>query len=190
MSRIIKKLSHKYQFLELELEDTEEQAEEYSTEFNKHFGRYFIDKNAEMWINEETGELRNNPPEVDKISKRKDKPKKLKKIYKKLSKFLHPDKGGTAKIFSDLKDAYDDNDLLRLVKIAGNNDIEVEVTEEDIGLAEKSINRLQSSIVNFHNSLAWHYCTGNKNKKLAVLQTVEKETGIKIDKKDYPEELL
>ena len=89
-----------------------------------------------------------------------------------------------------MKQAYDYNDLLSLVKIAGNNNIEIEVNEEDIELAEKSIKRLQNSIVNFQNTLAWHYCTGNKRKKLAVLQTVEKETGITIDKKNYPEELL
>ena len=190
MSRIIKKLSHKYQFLELELEDTEEQAQEYATVFNKYFGRYFIDKNAEMWVNEETGEIRKELPKEEKEFKRKKKPEKLKKIYKKLSTYLHPDKGGSAESFAELKQAYDYNDLLSLVKIAGNNNIEIEVNEEDIELAEKSIKRLQNSIVNFQNTLAWHYCTGNKRKKLAVLHSVEKETGITINKKDYPEELL
>ncbi len=77
-----------------------------------------------------------------------------------------------------------------MVKKAGNKNIENEVTEQDIELAENSIKRLQNSIVNFQNTLAWHYCTGNKNKKLAVLHSVEKETGITIKKKDYPEELL
>ena len=190
MSRVIKKLSHKYQFLELELEDTEDQAQEYASVFNRHFGRYFIDKNAEMWINEDTGEIRKDPPSKEKKNSKLKKPEKLKKIYKKLSKYLHPDKGGTDKTFSELKTAYDYNDLLSLVKIAGNNNIEIEVSEEDIELAEKSIKRLQNSIMNFQNTLAWHYCTGNRRKKLAVLETVEKETGIKIDIKDYPNELL
>tara|TARA_R110001592_G_scaffold141074_6_gene362395 strand:- start:4603 stop:5175 length:573 start_codon:yes stop_codon:yes gene_type:complete len=190
MSRIIKKLSHKYQFLELELEDTEEQAEEYATIFNRYFGKYFIDKNAEMWVNEETGEVRDQPPSEQEKIKKRNKPEKLKKIYKMLSKYLHPDKGGTDETFSELKQAYDYNDLLSLVKIAGNNNIEIEVSEEDIELAEKSINRLQKSIVNFQNTLAWHFCTGDKNKKIAVLHSVEKETGIKIKKEDYPEELL
>ena len=103
MSRVIKKLSHKYQFLELELEDTEDQAQEYATVFNRHFGRYFIDKNAEMWINEDTGEIRKDPPTDEKKNPKLKKPEKLKKIYKKLSKYLHPDKGGTDKTFSELK---------------------------------------------------------------------------------------
>jgi len=190
MSRLIRKLSHKYQFLELELEDTEAQADEYATVFNKYFGKYFIDKNAEMWMNEETGELRKEPPAKEKLKSKKSKPAKLKKIYKKLSTYLHPDKGGSDDSFSELKKAYDDNDLLSLVKIAGNNNIDIEISDEDEELAEKSITRLQNSIVNFQNTLAWHYCTGNKRKKLAVLHTVEAETGKKIDIKDYPEELL
>ena len=98
--------------------------------------------------------------------------------------------GESVESFSELKEAYDQNDLLSLVKIAGNNSIEIEITDEDQELAEKSISRLQNSIVNFQNTLAWHYCTGNKRKKLAVLQTVQTETGKIIDKKDYPEELL
>ena len=189
MSRKIRKLSHQYQFLELELEEIEEQADDYATQFNKLFGKYFIDKNAEMWVNEETGELRKEPPQENDKKKKVKKDKKLKDLYKKLSRYLHPDKGGTAEKFSELKQAYDENDLLGLVKIAGNNKINIEIKEDDLELAEKSINKLQTNIKNFKNSLAWHYCTGNKRKKLSVLQTVEQELGIKIEENEYPDEL-
>ena len=49
MSRLLRKLSFKYEFLQLELEETEENADEYLTEFNKYFGKYFIDQQAELF---------------------------------------------------------------------------------------------------------------------------------------------
>ena len=95
MSRLLKKLSFKYEFLQLELEETEENADEYLTEFNKYFGKYFIDQQAEKWINEETGEIRDKPPGEEEKKKREAKHPKLKKLYKKLSTYMHPDKGGS-----------------------------------------------------------------------------------------------
>ena len=38
--------------------------------------------------------------------------------------------------------------------------------------------------------MAWTYGTGNKNQKLGVIRTVEAYLGKKIDRKDYPKELL
>ena len=57
MSRFLKKLTHKYEFLKLELEEVLEESEEYSLKWGQLFGKYFADKNSEFWLNEETGEL-------------------------------------------------------------------------------------------------------------------------------------
>tara|TARA_R100000951_G_scaffold57635_1_gene48407 strand:+ start:266 stop:601 length:336 start_codon:yes stop_codon:yes gene_type:complete len=103
MSRVIKKLSHKYQFLELELEDTEDQAQEYASIFNRHFGRYFIDKNAEMWINEDTGEIRKDPPADEKKNKKLKKPEKLKKYTKSYQNIFTQIKVELIKLFQNLK---------------------------------------------------------------------------------------
>ena len=190
MSRLLKKLSHKYQFLELELEETEEFADSYLTEFNKYFGKFFIDKNSEMWINEETGEMRDTPPSTDEAVKRRKKDPKLKKLYKKLSTYIHPDKGGSDEDFSVLKNHYDKNNLFGLINLANQYQIEVPLEDSDKKLAESTILNLQKRIENHRNTLAWHYCTGNKAKKNQVLHMVESQLGIKIDKKDYPKELL
>ncbi len=190
MSRLLNKLSHKYQFLKLELEEIAESADDYLTEFNKHFGKYFIDKNTEMWLNEETGEMRDKPPTDDEKRENKRKDAKLKKLYKKLSTYMHPDKGGSDDDFAELKNAYDKNDFFDLIRLATQYNIRVTLEKEDQEVAEKSILGIQETIQNHTNTLAWHYCTGNKRKKLAVLHTVEAETGKKINIKDYPEELL
>lgn len=189
MSRLLKKLSHKYQFLELELEETEESVEQYLTEFNKHFGRYFIDKKSEKWINEETGEIRDEPPAEEEEIKRVRKDPKLKKLYKKLSTVLHPDKGGSDKAFSTLKEYYDKNNLFGLIKLAADNNVNVILEDEDKALAEKSILGIQNTIQNLRNTLAWHYCTGDKNKKVQVIKMIEAQLKIKIDIDNYPKEL-
>ena len=190
MSRLLNKLSHKYQFLKLELEEISENAEEYLTEFNKHFGKYFIDKNTEMWINEETGEMRDKPPTEDDKKESRQKDPKLKKLYKKLSTYIHPDKGGTAEEFAELKEAYDKNDFFDLIRLATAHNIKIILEQEDQDIAEKSILGIQKTIQNHTNTLAWHYCTGDKNKKIQVIKMIEAQLEIVIEPKNYPKELL
>jgi len=190
MSRLLRKLSFKYEFLQLELEETEENADEYLTEFNKYFGKYFIDQQAEKWINEETGEIRDKPPGEEEQKKREAKHPKLKKLYKKLSTYMHPDKGGTDDDFARLKNAYDKNDLFSLMQLATENEVNVELEEDDVELAEKSILRIQKTIENHRNTLSWNYVTGDKKKKLQVIKMLEMQLKIKIDEKDYPKGLL
>ena len=49
----------------------EAQADKYASVFNRYFGKYFIDKNAEMWMNEDTGELRKEPPAKERLKLKK-----------------------------------------------------------------------------------------------------------------------
>ena len=71
MSRFLKKLTHKYEFLKLELEETVEESEGYSQKWAQLFGRYFAEKESEFWVNEDTGELRKDLPEEEKEKKSK-----------------------------------------------------------------------------------------------------------------------
>lgn len=194
MSRYLKKISHKYEFLKLELEETEEELDSYLSEWNKHFGKYFVQKESEMWVNEETGELRKDPPveeteEEDKPTK-KQKPQKLKKLYKKLSTYTHPDKGGKVDDFNAVKEAYQKENLLELLKFAGLYDLDFELEEEDESLVTNTFNNIQQEIEGHKGSMAWAYGTGDRNKKLAVLKMLEHTLGIVIKKEDYPKELL
>jgi hypothetical protein len=190
MSRCLKKLSHKYEYLKLELEEYEEKSEVYTSEWSKLFGKFFIDRNKEMWLNEETGELRKDPPsEEEEESNKEAKPEKLKKLYRKLSTFLHPDKGGSPEVFTKLKEFYESKNLLELFKLAGENGIEVELEEEDRELIEVSCSNISKKIEGVQSTLSWLYFTGDKRKKLQVIAMVENELGVKIPKEDYPEEL-
>lgn len=190
MSRFLKKLTHKYEFLKLELEEVQELGEGYTQKWAQLFGRYFAEKNSEFWVNEETGELRKDLPEEEQTVKKPPKPKKLKALYKELSKHTHPDKGGNEDIFNEVKDAYDREDFLNLISLAGQFDIDYKIEEEDEDLLLKSIENIEGRIKSTTGTLSWAYFTGDKNKKKAVISMVEQQFNVTIDPKDYPEDLL
>lgn len=189
MSRNLKKLTHKYEYLKLELEELEDLSDEYTLEWSKLFGKYFIDRGKEMWLNEETGELRKEPPKEEVESKKEEKPEKVKKLYRKLSTLLHPDKGGSDEVFNDLKQFYESKNILELLKLAADYNIGYDLDEEDQQLIEKSCHSLSDKIENVQSTLSWTYFTGDKRKKLYVIKMVESELGIKIPENEYPKEL-
>lgn len=196
MSRKLKKLSHQYEFLKLELEEVEEDLEEYTKEWSSLFGRYFVDKNSEMWVNQETGEMRKEKPDTDDIGetklevKRHQAAKKVKDLYRKLSTKTHPDRGGNVEEFNEIREYYDANNLVELLKYAGRYELEFELTDEDRELVEASCKSIQKNIKNKRNTMAYLFCSGNKQDKLNVIKMMESYLGKKIETKDYPPELL
>jgi hypothetical protein len=195
MSRKLKKLSHQYEFLKLELEEIDEDLEDYTKEWSSLFGRYFVDKNSEMWVNQETGEMRKEKPgdekgEIKLEEKRTHAAKKVKDLYRKLSTKTHPDKGGNVDDFNEIREFYDSNNLVELLKYAGRYELEFELTDEDKELVEASCKKIQKNIKNKKNTMAYLFCTGDKQGKLNVIRMMESYLGKKIDIKDYPPELL
>lgn len=193
MSKSLQKLTHKYEFLKLELQEVEEQLEEFMVKWNTYFGKYFIQDTIELWVNEETGEMRPDPPECEGIKPNRSqrrKSKRLKEVYKAISKHTHPDKGGDPEVFKEVKQYYEDDDLIELLKYAGLYKINFEVSEDDETLIENSCSKFQTKIEEHKNSMAWAYFTGDKKKKLAVIKMLEAYLKTEIKKEDYPPELL
>lgn len=188
MSRILKKYSHKYEFLKLELEDYQEEFDEFEVTWKEIFGKYFSNIKTEMWVNEETGEIRDKPPS-DEPEKKSTKADKVKKLYRKASTLAHPDKGGDVEDFNYIKNCYENNDLLGLISYASQNDIEVEVTEEDKEVLEKNCLRLQNKIQGVRSTLIYNFFTGNDRKKKAVIAQLEHDHNVKIDEKDIFKQL-
>lgn len=188
MSRILKKYSHKYEFLKLELEDFQEEFDKYQVTWKELFGEYFNNIKTEVWVNEETGEIRDNPPS-DEPEKKSTKADKVKKLYRKASTIAHPDKGGDIDDFNFIKTCYENNDLLGLISYASQNDIEVEVTEEDRDILEKNCLRLQNKIKGVRATLIYNFFTGNDRMKKGVIQQLELDHNVKIDQKKVFEKL-
>ena len=182
MFRSVKKLSYRYNYLKLELEEIENLIEKYINEWNTTFGKYFVEDKVELCQNIETGELRDSPPNVEeKKKKRKTQPKKIKELYRKLSSKLHPDKGGTAEEFNELKKAYEEGDILQLVSLGAENNIETNIDEEDLILLENTISNLEKKISKQNKSMVFLYYTGDLVAKKAIIRQIEIMTGKKID---------
>ena len=183
MDRSLAKYSYKYEFLKLELEERQDQLDGYLSEWNKHIGRHFVSKGQTIWIDEETGEMRTEDPTVEKEKKGEADPR-LRKVYKKISKKAHPDKGGTTEDFNELKKAYEDRDILALVKLSVKYNIPVILVKEDTDLIEKCITDITEKLSEITKSLVWNYFNGNENERKSIIAELEEVHGIKLTEKE------
>ena len=128
--------------------------------------------------------------ESDEVESKPEKPKKLRDLYKKLSKHTHPDKGGDEDEFNEVRESYEKEDLLALISLAGQYNIEFNIEEEDQEMIEKSCMNIENQINNTKSTLSWAYFTGDRSKKKGVLAMMEHQFNISIDPNDIPEDLL
>ena len=182
MSKFLKKYTHKYQFLKLELEEFEDKFSDLEKTWKDIFSEYFNNIKQEVWVNEETGEISNEPPDTKKPKKRPS--NKVKKLYREASRIAHPDRGGNPDEFNEIKKYYDNNDFLGLLNYASEKNIEVKVDEEDRELLETSCSKLQQDINKIRSTLIWNFFNGNLAVKKGVIVQLEKDHNIKIDSKD------
>jgi len=218
VNRKLKKYNLKYEYLKLEKQDVEESFWEFVEDFENHFDKYYqkpkkgtpTAKERHVWVNEETGEVRHEPPEtsfedmfeenkraqeekekarIDKIEEMKSRPGKLKRLYKKIAVKTHPDRGGSEDEFQEVNNAFTKLDLATLLNYAGKYEVDYEVEDDDIQILEKNLNELEKSINQTKSTLAWKWGTGNKQARLEVVQTIKHQTGWEVDEEDLPEDL-
>lgn len=214
MSRALKKFKLKHEYLILEEEDIRKELDKYVKDFENRFDKYYknpgrTSKQFEekvVWVDDETGELSEEPPvdeskQTDDFKKEKDKkqkekeeklkttPKKLKALYKKLAGKMHPDRGGSDELFAELNKAFDEKDLVSMLKWASEYDIEYDITNEDYNILDKNLQKIENEINRMKNTLAWSWGVGDVKKRKAIIKVVESQTGRKVSQTDLPEEL-
>lgn len=209
MNRKLKKLNLKHEYLLLEEEDVRLELHSYVSDFERRFDKYYNKPKSNtssetqdyIWVNEETGETSDTPPNQKKRDSKKFKNKrlqskskkvdsvKMKKLFKKLAAMIHPDRGGSDEEFHELNRAYDEGDLITLLNYAKKYDIEYEMDKSDSEIFEKNLSKIESEISRMKGTLAWLWGTGNLKSKMDVIKTVERQTGWKVDESDLPEEL-
>ena len=193
----------------MEEEDIRAELSEYISDFDERFKKYYSQSKDEksVWVNEETGEVRNEPPPIDldekikeeeikkkqrrinKLQSKKKMSPKMKSLYKKLSSVTHPDRGGNSEDFLALKESYEENDLIALLKFADKYGIEYELEEDDSEIIQEKTKKLENEIKRMKSTLAWYWGTTDLKGKLQVIRQVEKETKATVKVDDYPEEL-
>ena len=165
-----KKWIYKYKYLKFELEEIEELKEKYVKDFNSKFT--FKDKNHPDIIK----------PKQDTIIKKPKTKKhpKIKELYKKLSKKLHPDIGGDEKKFKELNSLYETNDFLGMAIKAEELDLDIKNFQKEIS-DEKFLNlcdSLQEQIDKAKSTLSWKWANSNEQEKKILLQIFEQQHGV------------
>jgi len=196
VNRKLIKYSLKSKYIQLELEDVESDFNGYLKDFNLFFERFIpkkeespkVDDVSEYWVNEETGEVKSEEPNINQpllpeIQKKAD--TKYKKLYKTISIKAHPDRGGTNDDFQKLKSAYDRDNLMEMVELAVKYDIDYEIDLEDESLLEKNITQYQMKIEDLKKSMAWVWATAqSKEVKMGIIKQVEAQLGSEIPFKE------
>lgn len=132
------------------------------------------------WMDEYRPKLTNSPRFVDneeELQPQETQPKldntKLKPLYKKLSKKLHPDKGGDNDEFVKFKEEYEKGNYFGLTDIALEHDIELGEDELDIKDYKHQINQLEKQLKSLsENTFFWFY-KGTKEQQLMARYYLE-----------------
>lgn len=209
MSRTLKKFKLKYEYLQLEEEDVRLELAEYIREFELTFDKYYNsvddspsksdDDSKFVWVNEETGETRDEAPDPqdepesssERLSRKERRivSRKLKTLYKKLASKMHPDAGGSHEDFSQLNDAFESGDLTKMLSFASQYDIEYEIDSDDEDMLFGNLKKIEEEISRMKNTMAWMWATGDNNIKKHVIRLVQKQTGKKVSEDDLPESM-
>ena len=166
-----KKWIHKYKYLKYELEETENFQKEYIKVFNSLF-KFREQKELPTPI----------IPEEDFFPKKikQNKEKNIKNLYKKLSKKLHPDKGGTEEEFTELNKLYEENNILEMAIKAEELNLEIKNSEELF--SEENFLTLCKTIEEktefLKSTLAWKWAKADEEYKKVLLPLFEKQHGV------------
>ena len=159
-----KKWIHKYKFLQEDLTDTQTQLEKYIKIFYEDFS-------SEEEENSDPVESNSLP---ERISDNQCKP-----IFKRLSKTLHPDRGGNNEDFIKISDSYRNQDIIGLYLIAEKYNIDIEdlITDEILPLFESSCTAIEEQITQKTKTIAWDWCN--------ITDPIERDSTIKHLKEKY-----
>ena len=165
-----KKWVHKYKYLKYELDETKDLKEKYQQDFNSKF-TFKDKKDPEVIIPKE---------DIIESSPKKQKNKEVKELYKKLSKKLHPDKGGNEDEFKELNSFYKDENILEMAIKAEELDIEIPNNNEFFSddNFEKLCNNLEKKSNHIKNTLAWKWSLATEEERKILIVLFEQQHGV------------
>ena len=163
-----KKWIYKYKYLKAEFDEIEELTFNYTIEFNKLFD--FKDKNIS------SPPLEDNPSKNPKTKKHPE----SKNLYKKLSKKLHPDKGGSETNFKELNRLYEEEDLLGMIVKA--EELNIDISSLKINKSEEEFkslcDSLENKITETKSTLAWKWAETPDDQKPILVKYFEQVHGV------------
>lgn len=173
----LKDLELKKLILELEMLDIEENynnefVSNYRPLFNEHLRKIapeFAEKPAEQ-----PSESPEPQPESDPIVVDEAELKKIKKIYKEISKICHPDKTNIIELnelYIQAKLLYEKNDLLGLIKISNKLSLNFEIEDDDVIVLRRSLKDKKEKLMKIEGTFLWIWANANTDEeKEAVIK--------------------
>jgi|TARA_R110001592_G_scaffold48784_2_gene153055 hypothetical protein len=165
-----KKWIHKYKYLKYELDEVKNSKEKYQQDFNSKF-TFKDKKDPEVII-----------PKEDTIESpsKKQKNKEVKELYKKLSKKLHPDKGGSEDDFKELNNFYKEDNILEMAIKA--EELNIEILDSDNLFSDNNFEKLCNNLeekANFMKStLAWKWALATEEERKILIVLFEQQHGV------------
>ena len=181
-SKALKKLSLKYRYLTLELDEVKDELLAYQQEFNKYLHDLQTEHNIkilqEATVKEEEKQDEDILPEVD-VKRDRKQDKMFKALYNQICTVTHPDKtggdDGMTRLFRHATKAKNNNNLMEIIELCDDLSIDVpELDEEHIILIERSVKKIQENINSLRKHDAWVWCNADKAGKRRIEKTIIK----------------
>ena len=168
-----KKWIYKYKYLIAEQDEIEEKFSEYATEFKKVWKHSKKSDNLPL---EKDSKVNWDAEIEEEEPKPKKEPKSGRELYKKISKKVHPDKGGNEDDFKKISELYGEEDILGMYLKA--EELGVELKESDLEDVEetfnKSCNIISEKNLTKHKTLAWLWATCLPENREALIENIKK----------------
>jgi|TARA_B100001778_G_C18600464_1_gene636966 hypothetical protein len=199
VNKKLKLLKLKSEVLKLERELVEEEFQTYCKDFDKYFKKFYDKplKKPKKPIEDPTIHYENAKRErkqrEEKIDKQrtllKNAPRKVKNLYKRLATKAHPDVGGNSEVFQKVNQAYETQNLVKMLEFAGELGVSYKLDKNDEQLLEENLSKIKQDIDSIKGSIGWLWGTGDKDARLFCIQRVIDETGHTPNQEDLPKDL-
>ena len=100
--------------------------------------------------------------------------KKIRKIYKEISKICHPDKTNVIELnemYIQAKLLYEKNDLLGLIKISNKLSLNFEIEDDDVVVLRRSLKDKRENLMKIEGTFLWLWANAKTDEeKEAVIK--------------------
>lgn len=178
MNTKLKKILLQYGYLSLEKKEVFDACSSVEVEINEYMEKYYPEQNKiRLNKNPEPPKVTKDIPENDETDieiNKEVKNKDIKKLYRKIASKIHPDicsDEEQAKMFPEVIVAYEENNLAKIVEVAGIVDIEVpKLSDESMEIIQNNILLISKEIDKKKGTVAWAWFRAkDENEKMMIL---------------------
>lgn len=159
----IKELELKKLILELELIEIDESyAKEFVSNYRGKFNEH-LKKISPEFYNKSNSENADSNSVIEREAEKvidadEEELKKIKKIYKEISKICHPDKtkdDNLNNLYVEAKLLYEKNDLLGLIKISNKISLDFEIDSNDVSILKRTLQDKKAKLMKIEGTFLW-----------------------------------